>query len=79
MSVAQSIEKLISDHASQALSGDIVLIRADLNVPLNEHGEVRDATRLTRLLPSLKPCRKPVYGLVCCHISGARKAKETLR
>jgi len=54
MSAAQSIEKLISDHASQALSGDIVLIRADLNVPLNEHGEVRDATRLTRLLPSLE-------------------------
>jgi len=54
MSTAQSIEKLINDHANQALSGDIVLIRADLNVPLNERGEVRDATRLTRLLPSLE-------------------------
>ena len=34
--------------------GAIVLVRADLNVPINDAGNLRDTTRLTRLLPTLE-------------------------
>ena len=34
--------------------GSIVLVRADLNVPIDDAGNLRDATRLTRLLPTLE-------------------------
>jgi phosphoglycerate kinase len=54
MSDVKNIDQLIGDFKAGALSGDIVLVRADLNVPLDDDGKVRDATRLTRLLPSLK-------------------------
>lgn len=33
--------------------GSIVLVRADLNLPVDDAGNLRDATRLTRLLPTL--------------------------
>ena len=46
--------KTLNQLAATQAAGDIVLIRADLNVPLNDAGKLRDATRLERLLPSLK-------------------------
>ena len=45
--------KTLDQLSSDTPRGSVVLIRADLNVPLDEHGAVRDATRLERLLPSL--------------------------
>ena len=54
MNGVKNIDQLIGDFKAGTLSGDIVLVRADLNVPLNDEGKVRDATRLTRLLPTLK-------------------------
>lgn len=50
MSGFKTLDQLATTHAA----GDIVLIRADLNVPLDDSGQVRDATRLERLLPSLE-------------------------
>ena len=50
MSGFKTLEHLAADRAA----GNIVLIRADLNVPLDEAGNLRDATRLERLLPSLR-------------------------
>lgn len=44
------IDLLISAHAP----GSVVLVRADLNVPLDAAGKLRDATRLERLLPTLE-------------------------
>lgn len=46
--------KTLDQLAASTARGAIVLIRADLNVPLDEAGQVRDATRLQRLVPSLK-------------------------
>ena len=46
--------KTLDQLATDTPRGSIVLIRADLNVPLDEGGAVRDATRLERLLPSLE-------------------------
>ena len=50
MSSFKTLDTLADDMAA----GGIVLIRADLNVPLDDNGAVRDATRLERFLPSLK-------------------------
>ncbi|MCR9241774.1 MAG: phosphoglycerate kinase [Rhodobiaceae bacterium] len=47
--------KTLDDLFGQGpLTGKHVLVRADLNVPVNEAGDVSDATRLERLLPTLK-------------------------
>ena len=46
--------KTLVDLAAEAADGAVVLVRADLNVPLDEAGTVRDATRLERLLPTLE-------------------------
>jgi phosphoglycerate kinase len=45
--------RTLADLQNTAAPGDIALLRADLNVPLDSNGGVRDATRLERLLPSL--------------------------
>ena len=45
--------RTLADLQNTAPPGDIALLRADLNVPLESDGSVRDATRLERLLPSL--------------------------
>jgi phosphoglycerate kinase len=54
MSAVRTLEDLLSDAKAKALTNPIVLVRADLNVPLTQDREVRDATRLTRLLPTLQ-------------------------
>ena len=37
-----------------SVRGKVVLLRADLNVPSDEHGRVTDASRLERIFPTLK-------------------------
>ena len=49
MTAFKSLDTLAADLAT----GAVVLVRADLNVPLDDNGTVRDATRLERLLPTL--------------------------
>lgn len=46
--------KTIDDLAADLAAGSIILVRGDLNVPLDEAGQLRDATRLERLVPTLK-------------------------
>ena len=36
------------------LAGKVVLARVDINVPVNDAGEVTDATRITRIVPTVK-------------------------
>jgi len=40
--------------AEPDIKGKPVLLRADLNIPIDEQGEARDISRLTQLTPSLK-------------------------
>ena len=57
MSGFKTLDQLTKDIDAKC----IVLIRADLNVPLDDAGAVRDATRLQRLLPSLKKLSEAGY------------------
>lgn len=57
MSGFKTLDQLTKDIDA----GGIVLIRADLNVPLDDASAVRDATRLQRLLPSLKKLSEAGY------------------
>ncbi|MAA76696.1 MAG: phosphoglycerate kinase, partial [Rhodobiaceae bacterium] len=51
MTVARPLDDLLSQSDIQ---GKKVFVRADLNVPVTPQGTIRDATRLDRLLPTLK-------------------------
>jgi phosphoglycerate kinase len=42
-----------SSLLSEGVQGKVVLLRADLNVPLDADGKLRDATRLQRVLPTI--------------------------
>ena len=46
--------KTIDDLAANVAAGSVILVRADLNVPLDDDGQLRDATRLERLVPTLE-------------------------
>ncbi len=46
--------KTLENLAADIADGEVILVRADLNISLDENGAVRDATRLERLLPTLK-------------------------
>ena len=46
--------KTLTDLISEQAVGSVVLVRADLNVPLDDDYKLRDATRLMRILPTLK-------------------------
>ncbi len=51
------------------LKGKRVLIRADLNVPIDENGTVTDANRITEFLPTLKyVLEKGGRAIVCSHL-----------
>ena len=39
------------------LSGKRVFLRADLNVPMNEKGEITDDTRIQAVVPTTAPSR----------------------
>ncbi|HET7075734.1 MAG TPA: phosphoglycerate kinase, partial [Mycobacterium sp.] len=44
----------LSDLLKQGVSGRGVLVRADLNVPLDDHGVITDAGRIIASVPTLK-------------------------
>lgn len=53
--------KTLDELAAKTPAGSIIVVRADLNVPLDDTGAVRDATRLERLLPSLQQLSQAGY------------------
>ncbi len=46
----------LDDWGDQVLAGQRVLLRADLNLPMRD-GEIRDATRIERLVPTIQELR----------------------
>jgi len=53
-----STPKTINDLIADGLSGKVILMRADLNVPIDDMGHIRDATRLARIIPTIKALTK---------------------
>jgi phosphoglycerate kinase len=68
--------KTLDQLAADTPRGSIVLIRADLNVPLDEGGAVRDATRLERLLPSLEKLSQHGFRIGILSHFGRPKGQE---
>lgn len=64
------------------VAGKVVLVRADLNVPLDEDGGVADDTRIAALVPTLAALREAeAYTVVLAHLGrpgGARDPAMTL-
>jgi len=65
------------------VSGKRVLVRVDLNVPTDEAGAVSDATRILRILPTLKElCEKGAKVILLSHFGrpkGERNSGMSLR
>ena len=58
-----------------AVAGKTVLVRSDLNVPM-EGGRITDATRITRLLPTLHELELRARRWWCCRISGGPRTNS---
>ena len=78
MAAFKTLDALAADLAA----GAVILVRADLNVPLDDNGAVRDATRLERLLPTLTELSQAGYRIgVLSHFGrpkGQRVAEMSL-
>ena len=78
MTAFRTLDVLVTDLEA----GAVILVRGDLNVPLDEHGNVRDATRLERLLPTLTELSNAGYRVgVLSHFGrpkGQRNAEMSL-
>ncbi len=58
------------------LGGRRVFLRADLNVPLDEHGEVADATRLRAVAPTVQALRRAGARIILASHLGRPKGKR---
>ena len=68
MADKKSVESLSKDQ----LEGKVVLVRADLNVPLSKSREVEDDTRIKEAAPTLKYLLgNGAKVLLCSHLVSA--------
>merc|ERR1719393_616813 len=74
---APSVKKSVEDLGEAELKGKTVLIRCDLNVPLNADLEITDETRITASIPTIEYlCGKGAKVLACSHLGRPKDGPE---
>merc|ERR1711988_2049151 len=72
-----SAKKSVEDLGEADLKGKTVLIRCDLNVPLNADLEITDETRITASIPTIEYlCGKGARVLACSHLGRPKDGPE---
>merc|ERR1719454_1622475 len=70
-------KKSVEDLSEADLKGKTVLIRCDLNVPLNADLEITDETRITASVPTIEYlCKKGAKVLACSHLGRPKDGPE---
>merc|ERR1719284_428506 len=70
-------KKSVQDLGEADLKGKTVLIRCDLNVPLNADLEITDETRITASIPTIEYlCSKGAKVLACSHLGRPKDGPE---
>merc|ERR1712012_1027071 len=71
------IKKSVVDLSEAELKGKKVLIRCDLNVPLNSNLEITDETRITASIPTIEYlCSKGARVIACSHLGRPKDGPE---
>merc|ERR1719218_251123 len=74
---APSVKKSVEDLTEADFKGKKVLIRCDLNVPLNADLEITDETRITSSVPTIEYlCKKGAKVLACSHLGRPKDGPE---
>merc|ERR1719254_458524 len=74
---AMQAKMSVEDLSEADLKGKKVLIRCDLNVPLNSDLEITDETRITASVPTIEYlCSKGAKVIACSHLGRPKEGPE---